>query len=72
VDGVVVVTRAGKTSRQAAASVLAMLARLRANTLGVVLNEVHRHTSDSSYYYGYYGRYYNHYHARNGQSAAGD
>ncbi len=58
VDGVVVVTRAGKTSRQAAASVLAMLARLRANTLGVVLNEVRQDTSESYYYYADFAKYY--------------
>ncbi len=58
VDGVVVVTRAGETSRKAVASVLATLRRLRANLLGVVLNEVRKEMSDSYYYYGYYGKYY--------------
>ena len=58
VDGVVVVTRAGRTPRKAAASVLAMLARLRANTLGLVLNEVRRDTSESYYYYAQYAKYY--------------
>jgi capsular exopolysaccharide synthesis family protein len=72
VDGVIIVTRAGQTTKKGVANVLRTLARLRANVVGVVLNEVHRHTSDSSYYYGYYGRYYNHYHGRNGQAAAGD
>ena len=72
VDGVIIVARAGQTSKKGVASVLRTLARLRANVVGVVLNEVHRHTSDSSYYYGYYGRYYNHYHARNSQAATGD
>jgi len=58
VDGVVVVTRAGQTPRKAAASVLGILARLRANTLGVVLNEVRQDTSESYYYYAHYAKYY--------------
>jgi len=58
VDGVVVVTRAGQTPRKAAASVLAILARLRANTLGVVLNEVRQDSSESYYYYAHYAKYY--------------
>ena len=72
VDGVVIVARAGQTTKKGVASVLRTLTRLRANTVGLVLNEVHRHTSDSYYYYGYYGRYYNHYHGQNSQAAAGD
>jgi Mrp family chromosome partitioning ATPase len=64
VDGVIVVARAGDTSRTALASVVQTLTRLRANLLGVVLNEVHKEVS-SKYYYSYYGRYYNkYYHAR--------
>jgi capsular exopolysaccharide synthesis family protein len=58
VDGVIVVTRAGETSRKAVASVLGTLNRLRATLVGVVLNEVHKELSDSYYYYGYYGKYY--------------
>nr|AIW63117.1 EPS transport protein [uncultured bacterium] len=58
VDGVVVVTRAGETSRKAVASVLATLGRLRATVVGLVLNEVHKEMSDSYYYYGHYGKYY--------------
>lgn len=58
VDGVVVVARAGQTSRKAVASVLATLNRLRAKVVGVVLNEVHKELSDSYYYYGYYRSYY--------------
>ncbi len=58
VDGVVVVTRAGETSRNAVASVIATLRRLRATVVGVVLNEVHREMSDSYYYYSHYGKYY--------------
>jgi capsular exopolysaccharide synthesis family protein len=58
VDGVVVVTRAGETSRKAVASVIATLRRLRAAVVGIVLNEVHKEMSDSYYYYGHYGKYY--------------
>ena len=58
VDGVVVVGRAGQTSRKAIGSVLAILTRLRANVIGLVLNEVHKEMSDSYYYYGHYGKYY--------------
>jgi polysaccharide biosynthesis transport protein len=58
VDGVIVVTRAGQTNRSAVASVLSTLARLRANVVGLVLNEVHKEMSHSYYYYGYYGKYY--------------
>ena len=58
VDGVIVVTRAGETSRKAVASVVSMLTRLRANLLGIVLNKVHKEMSDSYYYYSYHGNYY--------------
>jgi len=58
VDGVVVVARAGQTSRKAVATVLATLNRLRARVVGVVLNEVHKEMSESYYYYGYYRSYY--------------
>ena len=58
VDGVLVVARAGRTSRKAVASVLATLTRLRAKVVGLVLNEVQKELSDSYYYYGYYRSYY--------------
>ncbi len=58
VDGVIVVTRAGATSRKQVASVIQMLTRLRANVLGVVLNQVNKSMSESYSYYGYYGKYY--------------
>lgn len=57
-DGVLIVARAGETSRKAIASVVSTLQRLRVNILGLVLNEVKRDHSDSYYYYGYYGKYY--------------
>lgn len=58
VDGVIVVARAGRTTRKAVASVLATLLRLRAKVVGLVLNEVHKDLSESYYYYGYYRSYY--------------
>ena len=64
VDGVVVVSLAGQTNRKAIGSVMATLQRLRANVVGLVLNEVTHESSDSYYYYGYYGKkykYYKHY-----------
>jgi capsular exopolysaccharide synthesis family protein len=60
-DGVIIVARAGQTSRKGVASVLSTLTRLRANVIGLVLNEVHREISDTYYYYGYYGKYHKHY-----------
>ncbi|MCC6420273.1 MAG: polysaccharide biosynthesis tyrosine autokinase [Gemmataceae bacterium] len=58
VDGVIIVTRAGQTNRTAVATVLSTLSRLRANVIGLVLNEVRKEMSHSYYYYGYYGKYY--------------
>ena len=58
VDGVLVVTRAGHTNRKGVASVLGTLNRLRANVVGVVLNEVTPDMSDAYYYHDYYRRYY--------------
>ncbi len=58
VDGVIVVTRAGATSRKAVGNVLSTLRRVRANILGIVLNDVRKEYSDSYYYYGYYNKYY--------------
>ena len=58
VDGVIVVTRAGETSRKAVGNVLSTLRRVRANILGIVLNDVRKEFSDSYYYYGYYNKYY--------------
>jgi len=61
VDGVIVVARAGDTSRKALGAVIATLVRLRANLVGVVLNEVHREVSAGYYYYyGHYSKYYRH------------
>jgi len=58
VDGVLVVAKAGQTDRHAIASVVATLHRLRANVIGVVLNEVRKEMSNSYYYYNHYGKYY--------------
>jgi capsular exopolysaccharide synthesis family protein len=66
VDGVVVVTVAGQTNRNAVASVLSTLKRLRANVIGLVLNEVREEMSDRYYYYGYYGKNYHKYYRAEG------
>ena len=58
VDGVVVMARAGQTSRRAVAIVLATLKRLRANIVGLVLNEVDRSSTNGYYYYNDYRKYY--------------
>jgi polysaccharide biosynthesis transport protein len=58
VDGVVVLTRAGQTSRKAVATLLATLDHLRGNVIGLVLNEVNKNSSNGYYYYGYYRDYY--------------
>jgi Mrp family chromosome partitioning ATPase len=58
VDGVVVVTLAGQTSRTAVSGVLSNLNRVKANVMGVTLNEVRQDMSDRYYYYGYYSQSY--------------
>jgi capsular exopolysaccharide synthesis family protein len=59
VDGVIVVARAGQTDRSAVAAVLDTLQHLRANSLGLILNQVRRENSSTYYYYGgNYGKYY--------------
>lgn len=64
VDGVIIVARAGDTSRKALGTVVNTLTRLRANIVGVVLNEVHRQVSSGYYYYYYQYRYNKYYHRR--------
>ena len=58
VDGVVVLARAGQTNRKAVARALATLRRLRANVIGLVLNEVDKSNSQGYYYYTDYRKYY--------------
>jgi capsular exopolysaccharide synthesis family protein len=58
VDGVVVMARAGQTSRRAVATVLAMLKRLRVDVLGLVLNQVDKSGAHGYYYYTDYRKYY--------------
>jgi capsular exopolysaccharide synthesis family protein len=54
-DGVLIVSRAGETKRKAVAEVISVLNRLRANIVGVVLNQVGQDTSADGYsYYGYH------------------
>jgi Mrp family chromosome partitioning ATPase len=61
VDGVVVMTLAGQTNQNAVSSVIASLKRVKANVIGIALNEVRKDMSDRYYYYGYYGKYYSKY-----------
>lgn len=68
-DGVVVVTRAGETNRKAVSAALSTLGHLRANVVGLVLNQVKRHHSDHYYHYGYYGKYYKRYQTESGERA---
>jgi capsular exopolysaccharide synthesis family protein len=63
VDGVVMVAVAGETNRKAIELALSTLRRLRANVLGLVLNEITSDSSEGYYYHGYYGKYYKHYHS---------
>jgi len=53
-DGVLIVSRAGETKRRAVAAVVSALQRVRANVIGVVLNQMSRTTSADGYTY--YGR----------------
>jgi Mrp family chromosome partitioning ATPase len=53
VDGVLIISRAGETKREAVSKVLASLQRVRASVLGIVLNHVKHDKSDGYYYYGY-------------------
>jgi capsular exopolysaccharide synthesis family protein len=59
-DGVLIISKAGETRRRAVAEAISVLNRLRANIIGVVLNQVSQNTSADGYsYYGYYR--YGHY-----------
>ena len=61
VDGVLVVAVAGRTNRKALGSAINTLKRLRANMVGIVLNEVRADSSDNYYYYHYHPKYYKQY-----------
>jgi capsular exopolysaccharide synthesis family protein len=63
-DGVIVLTLAGQTNRNAVRNALASLKRLNANVVGLVLNEVRQDMSERYYYYGYYGKHYSKYYTR--------
>jgi capsular exopolysaccharide synthesis family protein len=58
VDGVVLVVRAAATNRRAVASAVAVLQRLRARLVGIVLNQVHKDLHESYRYYSYYMKDY--------------
>ena len=58
VDGVVLVARAGQTSREMVAAGFHQIRRVRSNVIGLVLNQVSQHDQQGyhSYYYSYYRR----------------
>jgi capsular exopolysaccharide synthesis family protein len=64
VDGVLVIARVGQTDRKALGGALTTLTRLRANVIGVVLNEL-RADAGNGYYYHYYSSKYYKYYTRN-------
>jgi len=73
VDGVLLVAVAGETNREAAASVLATLKRVRANVVGLVLNKVTRQLMENYHYYGsygHYGKYYKRYYGHDRHESA--
>ncbi len=54
-DGVLIVSKAGHTKRKAVASTVSALRRIRANLIGVVLNQIKPDTSADGYsYHGYH------------------
>lgn len=57
-DGVLIVAKAAETKRKAVLEVVTTLQRLRANIVGVVLNQVTKSTAADSYgYSSYHGKY---------------
>ncbi|HEV2485818.1 MAG TPA: polysaccharide biosynthesis tyrosine autokinase [Terracidiphilus sp.] len=59
-DGVLIISLAGETKRKAVAAVVSALQRIRANIIGVILNQVSQNTTSDAYsQYGYYR--YGHY-----------
>ena len=61
VDGVLLVVRSGQTNRGALSSVVSTLSRLRANVVGIVMNEVRADTADGYYYRYNHSKYYKNY-----------
>jgi len=67
VDGVLVIALAGQTDRKALASVVSTLKRVRANVIGVALNEVTKNLGDGYYYHGYYSKYARYYQVKSAE-----
>ena len=57
VDGVILVTSAGKTAKDSIKTSIRRLAQVRAPVLGVVLNAVDLESPDYAYYSSYYYNY---------------
>jgi capsular exopolysaccharide synthesis family protein len=78
VDAVIIVVRAGQTTKAALRRVRDMLAQVNARLLGVALNAFDITSTDYQYYYYYrsrpshYGRYYSDDHHRGGGKASTD
>lgn len=66
-DGVILVARSGETPRDAVSAALRQLRRVRANVLGLVLNQVS--LPDTPGYGGYYGGYYGNYYYKTGEDS---
>jgi polysaccharide biosynthesis transport protein len=72
VDGVLIIGVAGQTNRKAVASVVQTLQRIRANVLGLVLNEVTQDLNDLYSYHGHYGKYYKYHRSKDDPLEAGN
>ncbi len=60
-DGVIMVVKSGKTSREATQHAKRILESLNSKVLGVVLNAIHESNLKYGYYHSYYHYYYQHY-----------
>ena len=60
-DGVLIIARAGQTNRKALSAAITTLTRLRANVVGVAINELSANSGNNYYYHYYHSKYYQHY-----------
>jgi polysaccharide biosynthesis transport protein len=60
-DRVILVARAGQTTKAALRRACDLLLQVNAKVMGIVLNALNRHAADGYYQYGYGGRYASHY-----------
>ena len=71
VDGVIVVTSAGKTAKESIKASIRRLMQVRAPVLGVVLNAVDLDSPDYAYYSSYYYNYESDDEPEEGETAGG-